>query len=56
MDVPKCGICKRERTIDDAYDYNPLQVITGKPLGWYSGDDGEVCPEDMEKMIRGSQQ
>jgi hypothetical protein len=36
----------------DAYDYNPIQVVTGRPFGWYSGDDGEVCPEDMEKMIR----
>lgn len=56
MDVPKCSICRRERTITgmDAYDYNPLQVLTGQPLGWYSGeDDGEVCPECMEKTIRG---
>jgi hypothetical protein len=37
----------------DSYDYSPLQVITGKPLGWYSGDDGEVCPEDMTKMLAG---
>lgn len=37
----------------DAYDYHPLQVINGSPLGWYSGDDGQVCPEDMEKYIRG---
>jgi len=49
-------MCGRERTIHgmDAYDYNPLQVITGQPLGWYSASDGEVCPEDMEKTIRGS--
>lgn len=39
----------------DAYDYNPLQVMTNQPLGWYSGDDGEVCPECMTKMIRGEQ-
>jgi hypothetical protein len=37
----------------DSYDYNPLQVITGQPLGWYSGDDGEVCPECMTATIRG---
>jgi hypothetical protein len=36
----------------DAYDYNPIQVVTGKPLGWYSGDDGEICPEDIAKLIR----
>lgn len=48
----ECSSCRRERTVDDAYDYNPLQVITGKPLGWYSGDDGEVCPECMTRMLR----
>ena len=37
----------------DAYDYNPLQVITRQPLGWYSGDDGELCPECMTKTMRG---
>lgn len=48
---PTCGLCRRKRTINDAYDYNGLQAITGKPLGWYSGDDGEVCPECMTKML-----
>lgn len=52
-EVQKCSICGRERTLEDAYDYHPLQALTGKPLGWYSGDDGEVCPEDMTKMLRG---
>lgn len=56
--VPICGICRRERTLGttdhpmDAYDYTAIQAITGKPLGWYSGDDGEVCPEDMTSMLR----
>ena len=50
--VPECGVCGRERTIYDGFDYNPLQVILGQPLGWYSADDGEICPEDMTKMIR----
>lgn len=55
--VPVCSICRRERTIGtaehpmDSYDYSALQVITGKPVGWYSGDDGEICPEDMTKML-----
>lgn len=50
-----CAMCKRERTLEgmDAYDYNPIQALTGKPLGWYSGDDGEVCPECMTKTIGG---
>ena len=51
--VPTCIACGRERTVNDAYDYNPLQVVTGQPLGWYSGDDGEICPDDMESTLRG---
>lgn len=51
--VPTCGNCGRERTIADAYDYNPLQAVTGQPLGWYSGDDGEVCPKCMTELLRG---
>ena len=50
--VPECVICGRERTIQDVYDYNPLQVVMGQPLGWYSGDDGELCPECMTDMMR----
>lgn len=51
---PVCGACRRERTIHgmDAYDYSPLQMITGQPLGWYSGDDGEMCPECMTDTLR----
>lgn len=52
MNPPQCSACRRERTIHDAYDYNPLQVVTGKPLGWYSGDDGELCPDCMTKTLR----
>jgi hypothetical protein len=54
MKTPICSLCKRERTINgmDAYDYNPMQVITGQPLGWYSGEDGELCPECMTKTLR----
>lgn len=58
IEIPKCGLCQRERTIGteehpmDTYDYSPLQVITNKPLGWYSGEDGEVCPECMTKTLR----
>lgn len=49
----RCSLCRRERTLRDAYDYNPIQAITGQQLGWYSGDDGEVCPECMTKTLRG---
>lgn len=57
-DIPTCGVCHRERTLGDdehpmdAYGYTPMQAVTGKPLGWYSGDDGEVCPECMTDMLR----
>lgn len=56
--VPKCSLCGRDRTYKgmDAYDYHPMQAINGQAFGWYSGDDGEVCPEDMEKSVRGHQQ
>ena len=50
-EIQKCGDCGRERTVADAYDYNPLQVVMGQPLGWYSGDDGELCPEDMTRLM-----
>lgn len=53
--APKCSSCGRPRTVRDAYDYNPLQVITGQPLGWYSGDDGEMCPECMTRTVGGQQ-
>lgn len=54
MDIPKCSLCQRERGITgmDAYDYNPIQVLSGQAVGWYSGEDGEVCPECMTKMLR----
>jgi hypothetical protein len=51
--IPTCGMCRRERTVHDFNDYNPLQVIMGAPLGWYSDDDSDVCPECMTKTIRG---
>lgn len=53
--IQKCSMCGRERTLADVNPYSPLQVLTGAPLGWYSGDDGEMCPECMEKTIRGQQ-
>ena len=52
-----CCICGRERTIGDpryhtdAYDYHPKQARTGQPLGWYSGRDAQICPEDFTKLM-----
>jgi hypothetical protein len=52
LKVPTCGSCGRERGLQDPYDYNPIQVLTGVPLGWYSGDDGEICPQCMTELMR----
>ncbi|WP_016895949.1 hypothetical protein [Mycobacteroides abscessus] len=49
--VTVCNVCGRERTPNDALDYNPIQVVTRQLLGWYSGDDGEICPECMAQLI-----
>lgn len=58
-EAPRCTACNRSRTVGDAahpmdaYDYSPLQVVTGQRLGWYSSEDeGDLCPEDMEKTLR----
>lgn len=57
LEIQVCSLCRRERTAGgpdhpmDAYDYSPLQVVTNQPAGWYSGEDGEVCPECMEKTL-----
>lgn len=40
--IPTCGMCQRERTLADpehpmdAYDYTPMQAITGQPFGWWA--------------------
>ena len=48
-----CNNCDRERTERDCLDYDAMQVIFGRPLGWYSGDDGEICGECMTEILRG---
>lgn len=50
--VTTCQQCGRARTDDDWDDYSPMQVVFGAPLGWYSGDDGEICGECMTKLVR----
>jgi hypothetical protein len=47
-----CVVCGRDKTKEDK-DYDPMQVLTGQPVGWYSGEDGEVCPEDMTRLLAG---
>lgn len=52
-EIPICASCGRQRTLQDVNDYNPLQVVTGAPIGWYSGDDSEICGQCMTCTIRG---
>jgi hypothetical protein len=51
--IPTCSICDRGRTVNDTYAYNPIQVVTGRSVGWYSGIDGEICPKCMTKLLNG---
>lgn len=44
-----CDDCGKTRTNEP--EYSALQALTGQPLGWYSGDDGEICPADMAKLM-----
>ena len=46
-----CDVCGRESNEYD-YAYTPMQVFLGNDLGWYSGDDGEMCGECMTKALR----
>lgn len=51
MDEVKCveDGCEVVRT--DEPEYSFLQPALGKPLGWYSGDDGEFCPRHIAGML-----
>ena len=46
-----CDICARERQPQDI-DYSLMQTITGGPLGWYSGSDGEFCGACLTSLMR----
>jgi len=50
-----CAKCGRERREDERLDYTPVQVVVGAALGWYSGDDGEMCGDCMSELLRGPQ-
>ena len=51
---PMCSSCGRERTLEDWYDYNPIQAVTGRPLGWYNGDDNQTCGQCLTAMMAGA--
>lgn len=48
-----CADCRRPRTVADDYDYTPLQLITGRPLGWFNGDGEQMCGECLAATMRG---
>lgn len=51
--VPVCADCGRERTIADDYDYTPMQLVTGRKLGWFNGDGEQMCGECLTATMRG---
>lgn len=48
-----CAACRRPRTLADDYDYNPLQLVTGRPLGWFNGDGEQMCGDCLGKTMKG---
>jgi hypothetical protein len=48
-----CADCGRARTLADDYDYTPLQLVTGRPLGWFNGDGEQMCGQCLAATMRG---
>lgn len=48
-----CTSCKRTRTVNDDYDYTPLQIFTGRKLGWFNGENEQMCGECLTKTMKG---
>lgn len=48
-----CADCGRERTLADDYDYTPLQLFSGRKLGWFNGDGEQMCGECLTATMRG---
>lgn len=53
LPAPTCSSCGRARTAEEVLDYSPLQLLFGQPLGWYSGSDGELCPDCFASIMSG---
>ena len=51
MTPVECDQCFRVKNESDD-DYNPMQIFLGQPIGWYSGDDGELCGDCMTAIMR----
>lgn len=52
--VPVCGSCGRQRTLADDYDYTPMQLFTGRPLGWFNGDGEQMCGQCLTGAMSGA--
>lgn len=48
-----CSACRRPRTLADDYDYTPLQLVTGRPLGWFNGAGEQMCGECLTRTMKG---
>lgn len=48
---PACDMCGRGKLPNEP-EYNPIDLMTGRTTGWYSGDDGEICGSCMVKLYR----
>lgn len=46
----QCGSCRRFRRPDE-FGYSPIQPVLGQQIGWYSGDDGELCGPCMADLM-----
>jgi hypothetical protein len=47
-----CDDCGKVRTTEP--DYNPFALLVRGEVGWYSGNDGELCPPCIAGMIAGA--
>lgn len=50
QDAPECQLCGAKRS-PGTPDYDPVALITAGRIGWYSGDDGEMCPTCMAEAM-----
>ncbi len=50
-DQPTCDLCGRARR-DDEPAYDPFVWLAQNRAGWYSGDDGELCPSCLSALIQ----
>jgi hypothetical protein len=47
----KCEMADCTTVRTDEPDYSPVQAFVGQQIGWYSGDDGEICPKHLAEAL-----